>query len=141
DGLSILCYASSHAHYAYLIPIRGLEVRALQTLVIIVAYLSLAWSAVVQAQLGTAWRIGIDPEDKSELVTNGLYSLSRHPTYLGFMVMAVALCLAMPNAVSLVAASLAVAVLPIEARLEEDFLITRHGDHHSAYRQRTRRWL
>jgi protein-S-isoprenylcysteine O-methyltransferase Ste14 len=140
-GISILFYATSGSYYAYLAPIPYLEAPALQTAGIIIAYVSLIWSAVAQAQLGSSWRIGIDAEHDTALVTNGLYSRWRHPTYLGFMLMAIGLFFAMPNAVSLVACSLAVVVLPIEARLEEEYLVARHGDTYRAYLNRTRRWV
>jgi protein-S-isoprenylcysteine O-methyltransferase Ste14 len=87
-GISIILYITSEYYYDYLVPIPYLENPVVKSLGIGIAYICLVWSAVAQAQLGNSWRIGIDTVHDTPLITNGLYSLSRHPTYLGFMVMA-----------------------------------------------------
>jgi protein-S-isoprenylcysteine O-methyltransferase Ste14 len=141
EAINIIVYTGFDiSYYAYLVPIPYLEFSALQVLGIIIAYLSLALSVVAQAQMGDAWRIGIDREHDAPLVVRGLYSRSRHPIYLGFISITIGLFLAMPNAISLAACLLAVVVLSIEARLEEEFLSSRLGDPYREYLKRTRRW-
>ena len=140
-GLSIFGYLSSEAVYSYLVPITYLEVPTVQSAGTILAYVSLIWAAVAQAQLGSSWRIGIDPDNVTPLVTRGLYAHWRHPTYLGFMLMAVGLFFAMPNAVTLVACALTLVVLPMEALLEEEHLLSHFGSTYREYLERTRRWL
>jgi protein-S-isoprenylcysteine O-methyltransferase Ste14 len=142
EAINIIAYTGLDiSYYIYFVPIQYLERPALQTAGIVVAYLSLAWSAVAQTQMDGAWRIGIDREDDAPLVARGLYSRSRHPIYLGFMSITIGLFLAMPNAMSLAACLLAVVVLSIEAHLEEEFLSSRLGDPYRDYLKRTRRWL
>jgi protein-S-isoprenylcysteine O-methyltransferase Ste14 len=141
SAVSIIFKAASDYYYVYLVPIPFLEIPAVQISGMILAYVSLFGAAVAQAQLGAAWRIGIDDKHDTALVTSGLYSVSRHPTYLAFMFMALGLFLAMPNAISLAACALALAILPIEARLEEEHLAARHGKPYTVYLSRTRRWL
>jgi protein-S-isoprenylcysteine O-methyltransferase Ste14 len=96
---------------------------------------------VAQHQMGQDWRIGIDVKHKTSLVTRGLYTTSRHPIYLGFIVITIGLFFAVPNVVSLVCAVLLTVVLSIEARLEEQFLLSRHGDIYREYLAHTRRWI
>jgi protein-S-isoprenylcysteine O-methyltransferase Ste14 len=142
EGVVIVCYTALDPwFYSFLVPISYLEARATQLMGIGIAYLALAWAIVAQAQMGSAWRVGIDADADGPLVTRGLYSVSRHPTYLGFVAIAVGLFLAMPNAMSLVACVLAVVILSIEVRLEEAFLRSHHGAAYDAYLKRTRRWL
>ena len=43
--------------------------------------LSLTLMLVAQAQMGLSWRIGIDEKNRTGLVTNGLFSLSRNPIF------------------------------------------------------------
>jgi len=141
EALSIILYAIYDSYYPYLVPITYLEKSTIQSAGILLAYLSLGWSAIAQAQMGASWRVGIDTQQETALVAKGLYSFSRHPIYLGFISVTVGLFLAMPNAMSLVACVLAIVVLSIEARLEEEFLVSRYGDAYEAYLKQTRRWL
>lgn len=39
------------------------------------------------AQMKDNWRAGVQREDKTNLVTNGIYSISRNPAFLGFDLM------------------------------------------------------
>ncbi|MCH9765218.1 MAG: isoprenylcysteine carboxylmethyltransferase family protein, partial [Alphaproteobacteria bacterium] len=109
------------------------------TIGLILAYGGLIWSVVAQAQMGKYWLAGIDADNT--LVQHGLYSISRHPIYIGFMAIALGLFLAVPNVLSLFCALLTFIMLSIEARLEEQFLIARDGEPYRAYLKRTRRWL
>jgi len=44
--------------------------------------LSLVIMLVAQAQMGLSWRIGIDEKNRTGLVTQGLFALSRNPIFL-----------------------------------------------------------
>ncbi len=127
--------------YAYLVPIPYLERQPLEVAGLVLAYISLAWLAIAQAQMGASWRIGNDTKHETELVTHGLYRLSRHPIYLGFMGISAGLFFAVPNALSLVSCALTIVIFNVEARLEEDFQAARHGEAYQAYLARRRRWL
>ncbi len=129
------------ALYAYLGPFRSLETPAVQVAGLAMAYLGLLWSIAAQHQMGRDWRIGIDFEHKTSLVTRGLYSASRHPIYLGFIVICIGLFCATPNVLTLICAVLVTIVLSVEARLEEAFLLSLHGDAYQQYLARTRRWI
>ena len=48
--------------------------------------LSLALMLVAQAQMGFSWRIGIDEKNRSTLVTNGLFGLSRTTIFLSLRI-------------------------------------------------------
>ncbi len=125
----------------FLGPIRSIETPTVQFFGLVIAYLGLLWTVVAQHQMGQDWRIGIDVKHETSLVTRGLYTRSRHPIYLGFIVISIGLFFAVPNVVSLVCAVLTTVVLPIEARLEEEFLLSRHGDTYREYLAHTRRWI
>lgn len=59
--------------YAYLTPISWLESPWLAGLGFVMLFASLIWIVVAQAQMGNAWRIGIDDENQAGLVTHGLF--------------------------------------------------------------------
>ena len=127
--------------YSYLGPFHSLETPALQAAGLAMAYLGLAWSVTAQHQMGRDWRIGIDYDHKTSLVTRGLYRVTRHPIYLGFMVICAGLFCATPNVLTLICAVLAMIILSVEARLEEAFLLSLHGQPYKQYLARTRRWI
>ena len=127
--------------YLFLGPIRSIETPTAQFFGLVIAYLGLLWVVVAQHQMGQDWRIGIDVKHETSLVTHGLYTTSRHPIYLGFIVITIGLFFAVPNVVSLVCAVLTTVVLSIEARLEEKFLLSRHGYTYREYLEQTRRWI
>jgi len=132
---------SQSTMYRFLCPIHGLEFPTLKIFGLVIAYLGLFWSVIAQTQMGKDWRVGIDEEHDTSLVTQGLYGNSRHPIYVGFMVVTIGIFLALPNIASLVCVVLTIVVLSIEARLEEEFLLSRHGEQYRDYLSRTRRWV
>src|SRR5262249_16127097 len=79
EALNIVLYGIYDSYYLYLVPITYLEKPIIQAAGIGLAYLSLAWSVIAQAQMGPSWRVGIDTEQDTAVVAKGLYSLSRHP--------------------------------------------------------------
>ena len=46
---------------------------------------SLVWTIIAQGHMKNSWRIGIDTETKTELVTTGLFGLSRNPIFFGMI--------------------------------------------------------
>lgn len=89
---------------------------------------ALIWVLVAQIQLGDSWRIGIDERSSSPLVQNGLFGISRNPIFFGMLVMLAGLLLTIPTAATLVATVLGFVLIHIQVRLEESFLLEKHGD-------------
>lgn len=127
--------------YSYLTPIPWLEVVWLDTLGLVLLFTSLIWILTAQVQMGNAWRIGIDDENPTELVTSGIFRLSRNPIFLGVRLNFVGLFLVLPNAVTLVIWLLGDAMLQIQVLLEEEYLRQAHGEAYQKYIQQVRRWL
>jgi protein-S-isoprenylcysteine O-methyltransferase Ste14 len=98
---------------------------------------------VVAAQLnmGHSWRVGIDHERETSLVTTGLHRISRNPIYLGMFAVIAGVFLAAPNAITLSLLCVAGFAISAQVRLEEEFLSRLHGPVYAAYRARTRRWI
>lgn len=104
-------------------------------------FAALALMAFGQFQMGTAWRIGVDPNLPGHLVTRGLFNLSRNPIYVGMRATALATFLVLPNALTLVLFVLGDILLQIQVRLEEEFLRSVHGDAYINYCKRVPRWF
>ncbi len=78
------------------------------------------------------------------LVTGGVYSIVRNPSYLGLLVNSLGWALAFRSAVGLLLAALAVPPLVARIRAEEALLRAQFGDEYDAYFARTWRlipWL
>ncbi len=99
------------------------------------------WTVVAQFQMGKSWRIGIDTAQATELVQAGLFRYSRNPIFLGMRVSMLATFMIAPNAVTLALFLAGDLAIQFQVRLEEAFLVQRHGVAYETYREQVRRWL
>lgn len=127
--------------YTFLAPFFYLELDGLKIAGLVMGHLSLAGIAVAQRQMKQSWRIGIDFEHKTALVTSGLFAWSRNPIYLFLLIALTGLFLVMPNAVTFAVLFAAYLVLQITMRMEEDFLTVQHGQAYLDYKANVRRLI
>lgn len=137
----VILHAVSKEVYEYLTPIAWLEQQAFVYVGVFLLAASFIWTLLAQAQMGNSWRIGIDAKTKTQLVTHGVFGVSRNPIFLGMRVTLLGLFLILPNAVTLTTFVLGEALMQIQVRLEEEYLRRTHGEAYRNYCQRTRRWL
>ncbi|MDR2204921.1 MAG: isoprenylcysteine carboxylmethyltransferase family protein [Flavobacteriaceae bacterium] len=103
--------------------------------------ISLVWTIVAQNNMKNSWRIGIDTETRTELVTHGLFSISRNPIFFGMILSLIGLFLTTPNAWTFLFLILGYVLIQIQIRLEEDFLTQQHGQKYVEYKQKVRRLI
>jgi len=140
--LVVVCvYAFKNEWYQYLLPFWYLEHNYLKYIGWGLLALSLMLVWIAQSQMANSWRIGIDEKNKTELVTNGLFTISRNPIFLGIMIANIGLMLIIPNAFTLLIISLSTVSINTQIRLEEAFLRNTHGENYASYCRKTRRWL
>ena len=96
---------------------------------------------IAQAQMGTVWRIGVDFAQEDLLVTEGIFQFSRNPIYLGVRMAYFGLLLVAPNAWLLAFWMLGDAIMQVQVRLEELYLLDTFGDQFSRYCTSVRRWI
>lgn len=140
-GFAIGLYCIGSAVYEYMSPFRYLEHNYLQVAGVVLCILSLGWTAVAQWQMGNSWRIGIDEAHKAELITSGLFTVSRNPVFLGMIMTMVGLFMMMPNAITLSILMSGYLLIQIQVRLEESFLSQQYGDEYKIYKIRVGRFL
>jgi protein-S-isoprenylcysteine O-methyltransferase Ste14 len=95
-------------------------------LALMLAGLVLALAA--QWNMGAAWRIGVDPAERTELVRRGLYRAIRNPIYSGMVLFVLGQALVTPGAWA--GASVLVIWLGVEVQVrgvEEPYLAATHG--------------
>lgn len=123
-------------------PIAALDETGVHVAGIALFAIGLTGVIVGQAQMGDAWRVGTDPDERTELVTGGLYGLVRNPIYTSLMPTLLGLALLVPNLIALASVPLFAAALEVETRLiEEPHLQRRHGAAYAAYAARVGRFL
>ena len=92
-------------------------------------------------EMGKSWRIGIDPREKTQLVFTGAYRFVRHPIYALSILLIAGTLATTPTVAMLGIALLHIALLQIEARREEAYLLEKHGETYADYRTRVGRFL
>lgn len=96
---------------------------------------------IAQRNMANEWRIGIDNENKVNLITKGMFGISRNPIFLGVLIVFAGMFLIIPNAVTLVILISGFIVIQVQVRLEEEFLIKQLGDEYIDYMKNVRRWI
>lgn len=103
--------------------------------------LSLIWILIAQFQMKNSWRIGIDENVKTELITAGLFNYSRNPIFLGILVSLIGLFFTLPTLISLSFLIISNILIQIQIRLEEEFLLKQHDKVYLQYKAKVRRFL
>jgi len=91
----------------------------------VAGYAATIWCYVI---MGNAWRIGINRNEKNELVTAGPYRWIRHPIYAFQTVMLLGAVLLLPTICSVALVVFHLVFVLIKAKDEEAYLVTVHGD-------------
>jgi protein-S-isoprenylcysteine O-methyltransferase Ste14 len=137
----VLCFSFIKAAYQYTVPIRYLQREWSQMTGLLLMHISLVWIVVAQYQMSNSWRIGIDETNKTELVTSGVFSLSRNPIFLGMILSVAGMFLVIPNSLTLLLTMTSYILIQIQIRLEEAFLTKEHGEVYKVYRTKVHRLL
>lgn len=83
---------------------------------------------VAQLHMGESWRIGVDPGERTQLVTGGLFRYVRNPIFTGMGLFVFGQALLVPNVVVLAALGAGLAALQVQVRrVEEPYLVASHG--------------
>ena len=138
---TVVIYAFIPGAYQYLIPIPWLQRTGIELTGIVLLLVSLIWTILAQAQMGNSWRIGIDTERQTKLVQTGVFRLSRNPIFVGMIVTLLGLFLVIPSVGILITLLVGIILIGIQVRLEEEYLMSTHGDTYIEYRRNVRRWI
>jgi cobalt-zinc-cadmium efflux system protein len=99
---------------------------------------------VVAAQLamGTSWRVGVDHDERTVLVTGGLFAVCRNPVFTGMAAVSAGTLLLVPNLLSVVGLGVLTAALQLQVRaVEEPYLLAVHGAAYRRYAARVGRFV
>lgn len=109
-------------------PLRVLDHPPLRIGGIVLAGVGVTVLSVSQLAMGDAWRIGMDPEERTALITNGPFGHVRNPIFTANIIVGLGLTLAVPNRFSLAGLVVLVAGTELHVRrVEEPHLARVHG--------------
>jgi protein-S-isoprenylcysteine O-methyltransferase Ste14 len=109
---------------------------------IVLAAAGIAGTAGAQLAMGRAWRIGVDPTERTNLVTGGPFALVRNPIYAAMIPFFAGIALIVGNVVGLAAVACAVTSLELQTRVvEEPHLLRTHGEEYASYAARVGRFV
>lgn len=115
-------------------PIGALDTTAAHVAGTILAVAGIGLTFYAQVAMGTSWRIGVDHEERTQLVTTGPFALVRNPIFAAMLPTALGLTLLVPSWVAIAGLAGLVVALELQVRVvEEPYLLAVHGDAYSDY--------
>lgn len=117
------------------VPMEGMRIAG-----IIVGVLGVLFFALATIHMKTSWRVGI-PEERTTLVTNGIYRWSRNPAFVGFDLLYCSICLMFFHPVLLLISIWAAVMLHLQILQEEKHMHDMCGEEYVNYRQHTLRYF
>lgn len=89
-----------------------------------------------------SWRAGVSANDKTELVTGGIYQISRNPAFLGFDILYIGILMMFFNWVLCVVSAFTILMYHLQiVNVEEVFLLTAFGDEYLKYKKKVCRYI
>lgn len=110
-------------------------------LAVLIALAALAATMVCWRKMGKSWRMGIDPGEKTQLIVSGPYAYVRNPIYALSSILMIASAIAVPSSLMFILAIIHLIFLQWEARREEKYLLTTHGEEFGRYMKTVGRFI
>lgn len=109
---------------------------------VLVAVVGVAVFIISVLTMRDSWRAGVSKTDKTELVTKGIYKISRNPAFLGFNLMYLGILLMFFNLVLFEVSLFAMLMFHLQiVNVEEEFLLEAFGDEYLRYKKKVCRYI
>lgn len=139
--LKIATYMVVPAEVISIITAEQIPVTALTALGVMLALAGDIFFIVSVVTMRDNWRAGIAEHDKTEMVTKGIYAISRNPAFLGFDCVYIGFLLMFFNWPLLVLSVFAIVMLHLQILQEEKYLEETFGAEYTQYKAKTYRYL
>lgn len=107
---------------------------------VLVGILGVIFFALATITMKTSWRVGI-PEEKTTLITQGIYRFSRNPAFVGFDLLYLSICLMFFNIPLVLVSVWAAVMLHLQILQEEKHMHHMFGEEYDTYKKHTSRYL
>lgn len=123
-------------------PISFLDRAAVQIAGLVLAIAGVAATLGAQTNMGSSWRVGVDPDERTGLVTTGAFALVRNPIFTAMALTSLGLTCMVPNLVSVAATATLIISIQVQVRaVEEPYLRRAHPVAYVQYAARVGRFL
>lgn len=105
---------------------------------LILCLAGIVFTSYSQIVMGKEWRIGVDPDEETRLVTTGIYGRIRNPIYTGCIVHGAGVVILAPHLLILCSGIVGFIAIKLYVKhIEEPYLISVHGEQYLQYMKRT----
>ena len=91
--------------------------------------------------LNDSWRIGVDTDNPGQLVTSGIYSLSRNPIMVCLFLFVTGICLIYSSIILILTVIITSFSIHYQVSKEEDFLLDCYGKSYEDYKKTAGRYF
>ena len=118
------------------------EAQPLQMIGVMITAIGVLAFVMSVIQMKDNWRAGVQREEKTDLVTTGIYSISRNPAFLGFDLMYIGILISFFNWILCFATGFALVLFHLQiVNVEEDFLVEAFGEEYLKYKKKVCRYI
>lgn len=122
------------AYWLGLPPVSDLQHHLVQLLGVVLAIIGIVAAFAAQMSMGASWRIGVDDDERTGLVTTGAFRWVRNPIFTAVLVAFLGLTLMVPNLIAVTGWFCALVGIEIQVRrVEEPHLLRLHGEPYAHY--------
>lgn len=139
--LYLLAYYSiffNPAHFFWINLLNLVAIKIIGLLFIVIAFV-LGISTLITMK--DSWRVGVRPEQKTELIVNGNFIFSRNPYFLSYDLMFLGIFLVFPFSLYMIIYILFLIVVHLMIIDEEKHLLEQHGANYQKYRNSVNRYF
>lgn len=120
--------------------VKNFLITELRNAGIVIGIVAVLFFALATITMKNSWRVGI-PEEKTSLITNGIYKWSRNPAFVGFDLLYCSMCLMFFNIPLVVVSVWAAVMLHLQILQEEEHMHNMFGSTYDEYKKHTLRYF
>lgn len=103
---------------------------------------SVSFAFISQLTLGGSWRIGVDANERTELITRGAFRVVRNPVFSALLLTSIGLAMLCSTPLAWLACAVQLVALELQVRgVEEPYLARVHGAEYQTYLERVGRFV
>lgn len=120
--------------------VKKFVVAEIRVIGIVIGFMAVIFFALATITMKNSWRVGI-PEEKTALITDGIYKWSRNPAFVGFDLLYLSICLMFFNIPLVLVSAWAVLMLHLQILQEEEHMHNMFGTEYEQYKKHTLRYF
>jgi len=120
---------------------RLVNTNTAELLALLLILVNLLIGAAALLTMKDSWRIGVLENEKSPLIVNGIYRMTRNPYFLSYIIMFAAYTVLLQNILLLVLSIFGFMLINSMVNTEEKYLQRVHGEAYLQYKRKVPRYL